>query len=230
MEGGQWVPPWLYYQHIARYEWARQYCSGRVLDAACGTGYGSATLRGSSSVVSLDLALEALAEARQTIAGLRLLIGDMTRLPFRSGAFDTFISFETIEHVPDDRAYVTEARRVLRSGGTFICSTPNRRVVNPGNTILDRPFNKFHVREYDQDELQSLLGRSFSEISFLGQSGFGKRYVGALRMIGRRWRMAGVRLHQIRKLAGMPLERRSRHEPRTTASSEEPEVLIAICR
>ena len=232
MEGGQWSPPWLYYQHVARYEWAaRTFAGPAVLDAASGTGYGSRKLgEGSPRVVSLDIATEALAEGKSSTPGLRALTGDTTRLPFRDATFDTFVSFETIEHVRDDAQYVREARRVTRPGGTFVCSTPNRRVVNPGNTIADQPFNRFHVREYDANELSSLLRSSFREVTMLGQSGFAPAYVRALGAVGRRWRMAGVRLHQVRKLLTLPLETRERHEPRTLRSGEEPEVLIAVCR
>jgi SAM-dependent methyltransferase len=232
MEGGQWSPPWLYYQHVARYEWAaRTFAGANVLDAASGTGYGSRKLRESSPrVVSLDIAADALAEGKSTTPDLRALVGDTMRLPFRDAAFDTFVSFETIEHVQDDAQYVREARRVTRPGGTFVCSTPNRRVVNPGNTIADPPFNRFHVREYDAGELESLLRQSFSDVTILGQSGFASPYVRALGAVGRRWRMAGVRLHQLRKLLTMPLEKRERHEPQPPRSGEEPEVLIAICR
>lgn len=232
MEGGQWSPPWLYHQHVARYEWAsRTFAAPAVLDAASGTGYGSKKLSGASQrVVSLDIALGPLAEGKAATPGLRALAGDTTRLPFRDGAFDTFVSFETIEHVPDDDRYVREARRVTSTSGVFVCSTPNRRVVNPGNTIADAPFNRFHVREYDAVELQALLHTAFSEVVMMGQSGFAARYVASLAVLGRRWRMAAVRMHQARKLLTAPFDKRERHEPHLLRAGEEPEVLIAICR
>jgi SAM-dependent methyltransferase len=232
MEGGRWSPPWLYYQHVARYEWAaRTFAASTALDAAAGTGYGSKELATTSGkVVSLDIELGALAEGKQSSRDLRALAGDTTRLPFRDATFDTFVSFETIEHVPDDGQYVREARRVTRRAGVFVCSTPNRRVVNPGNTIADPPFNRFHVREYDTHELQTLLKGAFSDVTMLGQSGFASSYVHLLGLIGRTWRMGGVRMHQARKLLTLPFEKRERHEPRVIGAGEEPEVLIAICR
>ncbi|HEX9129663.1 MAG TPA: class I SAM-dependent methyltransferase, partial [Gemmatimonadaceae bacterium] len=113
-----WVPPWLRFQHVARYEWARRYCRGTLaLDAACGIGYGSILLRAQGAMVSLDIAIEALAEARVATPPLRLVRGDTTRLPFKSGSFGAFVSFETIEHLDDDNAYAAEARRVVQTGG-----------------------------------------------------------------------------------------------------------------
>lgn len=226
-----WVPPWLRFQHVARYEWARQFCrSQSVLDAACGNGYGSSIVREVGSVASLDIAIEAVAEAHGNDPSLRLLLGDTTKLPFRDASFGTFISFETIEHVRDDAAYVREARRVVKPGGTFVVSTPNRVLVNPGNTIDDAPFNPFHVREYDATELRAALAKSFGEVTLMGQSGFGTAYAKVLRVVGRTWRSGGVRMHQLRKLASVAFEKRERHEPRTFSSNEEPEVLIAVCR
>lgn len=232
LEEGQWVPPWLRHQHIARYEWARSFCQGgRVLDAACGSGYGSNVLRAAAGVVSLDIAPEAIGAGRRSLGNqLRLLLGDTTRLPFRSGSFDTFVSFETIEHVLDDAAYVREARRVVKRGGVFICSTPNRAVVNPGNSIDDPPFNTFHVREYTLDELILLLRGAFGQVTTLGQRGFSGQWVNLLSWVGSRSRISAVRLHQLRKTATMPLERRAWHEPRRMGEREQPEVLIAVCR
>jgi SAM-dependent methyltransferase len=181
-------------------------------------------------VVSLDIAIDAVAEAHRTSADLKALLGDAARLPFADASFGVFVSFETIEHVSDDAAYVREARRVLRDGGTFLCSTPNRLLVNPGNTIADRPFNPYHLREYSAAELEAVLRIAFGSVEMLGQSRFTARYSRALAAIGRRWKMAGVRVHQLRKLAGLPFERRSRHEPFRSAPEEQPEVLVAVCR
>jgi ubiquinone/menaquinone biosynthesis C-methylase UbiE len=232
MEVQGWSPPWLRHQHEARYDWARQYCRGEsVLDAACGTGYGSRRLAQTARrVVSLDIALDAVADARRTSPGVKAVLGDATHLPFPDASFGVFVSFETIEHIPDDKTYVAEARRILVPGGTFVCSTPNRLLVNPGNTISDRPFNPFHVREYSAAELDSVLRTAFGSVEMLGQSVYSDGYARLLGAVGRRSKKAGVRLHQLRKLAGMPLERRSRHEPVSPLPRNEPEVLLAICR
>jgi ubiquinone/menaquinone biosynthesis C-methylase UbiE len=235
LSAGQWVPPWLQHQHEARYEWASGWAKGAtVLDAACGIGYGSRQLLagGAARVIGMDISIDALREASNASGGMRTFAcGSATTLPFPDATFDLFVSLETIEHIEDDATYLAEAARVLKSNGTFICSTPNREVLNPGRTLRDRPFNPFHVREYSIDELATILGRYFSDLSFFGQTPFARWYVGMLQRIGRRVPMAAVRLHQIRKVIGMAAERRSRHLPvPLPLDHSEPEVLIAVCR
>jgi SAM-dependent methyltransferase len=233
---GQWVPPWLRYQHETRYAFAAHRAAGlAVLDAACGNGYGTAAIaRGSARrAIGVDVSLEALLDGRgvHTAPGKHTLAASATALPFPDHSFDLFVSFETIEHIEDDVSYVREARRVLRPDGTFLCSTPNRLVLNPGRSLSDRPFNPFHIREYAPEELLGVLGTGFPTIELYGQTGYASSYVALLAAIGRRLPMAAVRLHQLRKVIGIPMEQVRRHQPRPwKASLGQPEVLLAVCR
>lgn len=228
------MPPWLEYEHFARYDWAASLCAGRiVLDAACGTGYGARRLleRGAARVDGFDLSEEAIAEARRLhqCPGVSFDTADVTRLPCPDSTYDLFFSFETIEHVPDDLALLREARRVLRPGGTFVCSTPNRAVTNPGISIRGRPYNRFHLREYTQPELDALLHEVFPSVTWLGQSFHHRGYVRALNYVGGLSHKFAVRCHQSRKLFGVPWEKLERHLPIPLPGRGEPEVLVAVC-
>ena len=158
---------------MARYRWAAERARGkRVLDLACGSGYGSAILRagGARWVASADRAEEAFREAAQAgsrAGALRGTLADAARLPFRDASLDLYVSFETIEHVADDRAVVREARRVLAPGGVFVCSTPEREVISPGRTLADRPDNPYHEREYSRREFEALLRPEFDAIELV---------------------------------------------------------------
>jgi SAM-dependent methyltransferase len=234
MSVGEWVPPWLRYQHEERYRFVAGLAQDRVvLDAACGNGYGSLLMRGrgARAAIGVDIDWDAVQQAttHHRRDGAAFLRGSALQLPFRDAAFDLFVSLETIEHIDDDAGYVREARRVLKRGGTFICSTPNRAVLNPGRALADRPFNPFHVREYTRAELEPLLRARFDQIRWLGQSVYADWYVSILATIGRRIPMLAVRLHQMRKLLGAPFERRRRHLPRELSGRGTPEVLIAVC-
>ncbi|HEX3069201.1 MAG TPA: class I SAM-dependent methyltransferase [Thermoanaerobaculia bacterium] len=228
---GHWQPPWLRYQHESRYRWAAELVAGRaVLDVACANAYGSAVLaaRGASLVISADVALDPLLEA-STFGRPFLTCASATRLPFADRTFDLVVSLETVEHIDDDETYAKEMGRVLKRDGLLICSTPNRRVLNPGRTLSDHPFNPFHIREYSANELETLLRGHFGRVILYGQSAYRNEYVATLERIGRRFPMAAVRLHQMRKLLGIAFERPGRHYPRPLPFVQaEPEVLIAM--
>jgi SAM-dependent methyltransferase len=229
------MPPWVRHEHSARYQWAAGLVLGRrVVDAACGTGYGSRILlaEGATRVDGFDLSPDAIAEAQRlhTAPQARFEMADVTRLPCPDRTYDIFLSFETIEHLADDRALLREAVRVLKSGGTFVCSTPNRSVTNPGISIAGKPYNPFHVREYTRPELEAMLREVFPCVTFLGQSFHGAGYVRALNRMGKLWPRLAVRVHQVRKVLGVPWENLERHWPTPLPAKGEPEVLVAVCK
>ncbi len=153
--------------HLARYEFAATFTDGsRVLDCACGTGYGSALLatRGrAASVVGIDLDEVTIAYAARhhSRGNVRFVVADAGRLDMLgSGSVDLVVSFETIEHVPDDRAMLEELRRVLRPGGRLVVSTPNNWPVD---------ISPFHVRTYDEAAFRTMLSESFTVLAMYGQ-------------------------------------------------------------
>lgn len=174
---GRWCPPWVKFQHLERYRWACRYVKERVvLDAACGTGYGSQMLlhQGKAALVyGVDLSEAAIKEATSCLAdeNARWSLGDVTKLDFQNDSIDVYVSFETLEHVPNDVGYVAEAARVVKPDGVFLCSTPNRKLFHPGATLETKPQNPFHVREYVKEELESLL-----KITSARSRGLGKRH------------------------------------------------------
>jgi SAM-dependent methyltransferase len=95
-----------------------------------------------------------------------LCVGDGTRLPLRSQSFSVVTSFETVEHIQEDEAFVGELARVLKPGGTLFLSTPNGSQSLSGG---ENPSNPFHVREYAPDELVVLLGKHFRHVDLRGQ-------------------------------------------------------------
>lgn len=230
----RWCPPWIRNQHVARYEWIVAFTRGcNVVEAACGTGYGSEIILkgGAKRVDCFDISAEAIEAARNRykIDGLRFDVADVTALPIADNFCDVFVSLETIEHIDNDRGFVAEVRRVLKPDGKFICSTPNRALTNPGTSINDRPFNPYHVREYTLAELESLLSLYFSSIGLYCQSEHGQFYSRLINAIGRTSPKLAVRLHQVRKVLGIPWESFEKHYPKPMPVKGEPEVLIAIC-
>ena len=156
-------------EHLHRYLLARNLCRDLdVLDVASGEGYGSAFLAQTArSVVGVELDPDAVkhAEAFYPAPNLRFLEGDARRLPLQDACVDIVVSFETIEHFYEHEAFLAEVRRVLRPGGRFVVSSPERDVYSPAAL----PPNPFHVRELTRAEFSSLLRSTFGHVALLGQ-------------------------------------------------------------
>jgi ubiquinone/menaquinone biosynthesis C-methylase UbiE len=237
MHAGDWVPPWLRHEHFGRYQWACRFVQGReVLDAACGTGYGAEILvreGGAAKVDGFDVSTAAVTEACARFGGngrLVFRVADVTALPVPDRSYDVYVSYETIEHIRDDRRFLEEAARLLRPGGLFLCSTPNRYVVDPGISIDDPPANPFHVREYTYEELDRLLRQYFEVTAWYGQTFRGRGWCSLLNRLGRRHPRLAVRLNQVQKVVGSLWRSRAYHDPRPLQTGRHPEVLLAVCR
>jgi len=157
------LPPERTELHLRRYELAAAYAEGaRVLDAACGAGYGSALLAraGATRVIGVDAdgRTTEYAERRHASDRTSFLVQDATALAFEPGSFDLVASFETIEHVPDPEALVAGFARVLEDDGRLVISTPN-----------DMPLTKHHVHSFTRESFQTLLLERFGELEWLGQ-------------------------------------------------------------
>lgn len=157
-------------EHRARYYFAASYVQGKtVLDIACGTGFGEQILieSGAKRMIAADYSDEALETTKRLgLDAADLVRTDGTRLPFPDGSIEAITSFETVEHIPDYERFVSELRRVLRSGGVAIMSTPNALYTKPVN---GKPINPFHVYEFTPDEFRALLGKHFSSVELYGQ-------------------------------------------------------------
>src|SRR5215469_13435012 len=113
----QITSPW-WSLHEARYRFALRYVRGRkLLDLACGTGYGLPILLNAVEfVVGVDIDLQAVAHAREHVRGRNAVVicADACALPFPDNTFDAITSFETIEHLPQPLVFLAELNRVLR--------------------------------------------------------------------------------------------------------------------
>ena len=162
----------IYLLHIATYRFAEQFTMGkRVLDFGCGSGYGSAEIAvDAAHVTGVDIVDDAIVYARENFARDNLAfrtIDPDAPLPFADGSFDTVLSFQVIEHVPDPARYLSDIRRVLVPGGRLVLATPDRSTrLLPGQ----RPWNRWHLHEYDAAELDALLARFFAPVDVLGMT------------------------------------------------------------
>jgi SAM-dependent methyltransferase len=153
-----------YRRHLAVYEWIAGRVGGlRVVDLACGEGYGSAVLADSAAeVVGVDANPEAHDHARLRYGG-RGLTFERRLVEEFEGPCDAVVFLQTIEHVPDPGAL---CERIAAAAPAAYISTPNRLTLAPPGA--ERSGNPWHVREYTATEYRALLEPRFATVEILG--------------------------------------------------------------
>lgn len=160
----------IWMEHWHRYHFASLLAGGkRVVDAACGEGYGSALLaRTASGVTGADISPEAIAHARQAYAGvanLSFVQAPCAKLPLADASADLFVTFETVEHIGEQEEFLEEIARVLVPGGLVLLSCPNKAEYSDRRGFA----NEFHVKELYRAELATLVARRFPHARWYGQ-------------------------------------------------------------
>ena len=155
---------------IARYTFAGKFVKDKtVLEIGCENGYGASYLlsRGAQKVVAGDISQKAIeyAIAHYQRNGLQFLFLDAQKLQFADSSVDVVVAFEVIEHLEKYQDFLGECQRVLKDGGTFICSTPNREIASPN---ADKPWFPGHVKEFDFNEFHDVLANYFQDVLIYG--------------------------------------------------------------
>ncbi|WP_436933767.1 class I SAM-dependent methyltransferase [Halovenus marina] len=142
----------------------------RALDIATGAGHtaGAIADRGVDEVCATDAAPEMVATARSEFPGLRGVVTDAERLPFRESAFDAVACRIAAHHFPDPEAFVSEVGRVTDSGGVFAFEDN----IAPEDDALDEFLNQVerlrdptHVRSHRDSEWRAWIRNAGFEIT-----------------------------------------------------------------
>jgi SAM-dependent methyltransferase len=129
---------------------------------------------------------------------VRYVAGDALSLPFADSAFEVVYGFDVIEHVPDERVLITEARRVLRPGGQLILTTPDADTrITPAflQPWVDRKWGHDRVRGFEPGYLHHILSEADLNdvrVRSLSIATFRRRYL-ALSALWRTWPSLGRR-------------------------------------
>jgi SAM-dependent methyltransferase len=156
-----------FWEHVYRYAFASQFVAGkRILDIACGEGYGAASLgkAGAADVIGVDVSESACLHARKRY-GLDARQGAAEAIPLPDNSVDVIVSFETIEHVPNPGNFLDECVRVLVPGGRLVISTPNKEVYT-GRLGTRNPY---HCSEMSEVEFAFALRSRFHDPRFYTQ-------------------------------------------------------------
>ena len=156
-------------RHLAVYEWIAARVRGqRVLDMACGEGYGSAELaRHAAAVVGVDANPDAYEHARLRYRrpNLRFERG-LVEAYADDEPFDAVVFLQTIEHVHDPVAVLEHFRSLMNADGTAYVSTPNVLTLAPPGA--EKSENPWHIKEYRAEEFRGLCADVFARVELLG--------------------------------------------------------------
>lgn len=160
-------------EHVHRYK-AISSClkNMNVLDAGCGTGYGSLLLsQFAQKVTGIDISSESVEWCNQhysTQQNLKFIQASLDLLPFDDSEFDCIVIFEVIEHVNKDiqNKFLKEAKRVLKPEGVLVISTPNKEIY----TDKSGYHNPYHISEFYLDEYKTYLRTEFKNVKLFNQS------------------------------------------------------------
>lgn len=165
----------IYLIHVATYRYCLDYVSGKkVLDYGCGTGYGTALISPRcKEVTGIDTSVQAIRYAVEHYRAPNLTFQqvspvEVVPLPFADASFDVVLSLQVIEHVRNVNVYLTEISRVLAPGGCAIFSTPDR---SSRLFPFQKPWNRWHLREYSKEGLRKVLRDHFVGVKVLNVGG-----------------------------------------------------------
>lgn len=162
----------LYFRaSLARYKFAQQYvCDKLVLDAGCGARRGAWMLAETAKkVIGVDYSPKAIEYAKRHFSkdNLEYKLMDCCALGFPDNTFEVVVSLEVIEHIKDQRKYLSEMCRVLKPGCLYIGSTPDKRPIRPRQGLI---INPNHLKELTLEEYRQLLSSYFTQVNIYGQS------------------------------------------------------------
>jgi 2-polyprenyl-3-methyl-5-hydroxy-6-metoxy-1,4-benzoquinol methylase len=156
-----------YRRHLVVYEWiARRVGGRRVIDMACGEGYGTAVLaRTAASATGVDANPEAHEHARlrYPAANVRFVRDLVDRY---SEPADAVVFLQTIEHLQEPGEVLEHFRSLVGPGGCVYVSTPNVLTLAPKGSA--RSGNPWHVHEYRHEEFEALCRAHFAQVELYG--------------------------------------------------------------
>lgn len=156
-------------EHLHRYALATEICKNKkVLDIACGEGYGCNLIsKLAAEVTGIDIDETTINNASKKYFDkkIRFIKGSILDIPADNGYFDLITCFETLEHVSNHEKAMSELKRALHPEGILLISTPNKYNYSDKTGYK----NPYHLKELYKDEFHILLKSFFKEVKLLGQ-------------------------------------------------------------
>lgn len=153
---------YLFQRSLKAYYEAASIISGKVLEIGTGSGYGVEIISGvATEFITVDKFDTKLDFSKHP--NVTFVQQNVPPLGFEVNTFDFAITFQVVEHIKDDHAFIQDICRVLKPGGKLIITTPNIKM------SLTR--NPWHIREYTVEQFQQLLKTYFTDVNAMGVYG-----------------------------------------------------------
>lgn len=152
--------------HIKRYRFSvQQLQPGRVLDCACGVGYGASIMVQNPALteyVGVDLDDGVTLYSSWLVRDSRCSFKQAELASLDIGLFENVVSLETIEHVPDPDGFLADLAAKLAPGGQLILSLPVERWAGTH-------MNPHHLTNWTYARFSALVERYFEECTIYRQ-------------------------------------------------------------
>ncbi len=154
----------IYNRCLYAYKAASEFVKGDIIELGSGEGYGIQLLAPLAQKYLAVDKFDTEVSGHSNVEFRKQLLPSLAGIADNS--FDFAVSFQVIEHIQDDRSFISEIHRVLKPGGMLLLTTPNR--------LMSLTRNPWHIREYTAEELLAHIAKSFNKVEVKGVFGSGQ--------------------------------------------------------
>ena len=132
----------------------------KVLELGCGSGNLASVLHKKGvSIIASDISQTAIDHAEKQHPDIDFRVHSADKLPYDDQSFDSVMSFDVLEHLPDVDQHLSEVRRVLKPNGCYLFQTPNKLSNATFETLKCRSmaWKKYHPSLHFYGQLKRRL-------------------------------------------------------------------------